>query len=135
LNLRRFDVKSTNADVATVLALEAPATALLEAIDAAWPAIERLEKAKYAGADWMAQAVGQTTDDTDDGTLAGAVEALVWFRESAGDLGAFDYRFHGVAKGRNTLGEAAAEILHMGDDDEGVQRVVAMQQYAATATR
>jgi hypothetical protein len=53
---------SVDKDVATALALEEPAKALLKAIEAALPAIDRLDKAKYVGADELAEQLGVTTE-------------------------------------------------------------------------
>lgn len=122
---------SVDKDVAMVLALEEPAKALLEAINAALPAIDRLDAAEYAGADWVSHAVGGTTDDRTDHNLGQVTMALKWFRESAGDLAAFDYRFF-VESRDQTVGEGAKDLLDMADDDEHLGRVVAMRQYAAT---
>lgn len=127
-------MSSHNADVATVLAIEEPAKALLKAIKAAQPATKRLSDADYPGADW----ISENLDDDPNGPLATPhrlAGALKMFRESAGDLGAFDYRFYVEDVGLN-LEEAAKEILDTNhDDDRNMQRVEAMRQYAATVAR
>lgn len=124
-------MKSNNADVATVLALEKPAKAFLEAIDQTWPAIERLEKAKYAGMD---EVVTQfQVYDLVEGPerLVAVLKAL---RNAQGSSGAFDYLWF-VKHFGQTVGETAREILDMDDDDAHMQRVESLRQYAATVAR
>lgn len=122
----------TAADVATVEAIEGPVQALLTAIKAARPAIKRLSDADYPGVGWVLD----NLDDDPHGPFATPVrlaDALKVFRESAGDLGAFDYRFYVKAMGMD-LREAGKEILDSGaDDDANMRRIEAMRQYAAMA--
>jgi hypothetical protein len=125
-------MSSQSADVATVLALEEPAKALLEAIKAAEPAIKRLKKANYPGTDWVYGAVGGNTDDHTDGNLTQAVGALDIFRKSAGDLGAFDYLFFVKELGMS-IGKAAKLLMDEYELDEAMPRVEAMRSYAAAA--
>jgi hypothetical protein len=122
---------SAEKDVATVLALEEPAKALVEAINAARPAIDRLEKAKYAGAEWVSEQSGM---DLDQGTLASLVEALRWLRESAGNEAAWDYRFF-VESMNQTVVEGAKTILDQDDDEANLRRVEGLRQYAATVAQ
>ncbi len=124
---------SIEEDVVAVLALEEPARALLEAFNATWPAISRLDEAGYAGGDWVAYMVGSTTseDDMDAGPLTSVIKALTWFRESAGNPGAWDYRFF-VEDRNQSVAAGAKDILDMQADDEHLDRIKAMRQYAAT---
>lgn len=125
----------TNKDVATVLALEEPAKALLNAIEAAWPAIERLEKGKYPGMEWASYQLGSTSSARDEGTLASIVEAVAMFRKAAGNPAADDYLFFVEYLGLN-LGDAAKEIIDQDDDgDKNVRRAEAVRQYAASVAR
>jgi hypothetical protein len=117
-----------------VEAIEGPVQALLAAIKGALPAIKRLSDADYPGAGW----IGDNLDDDPHGPFATPLRlatALRMFRESAGDLGAFDYRFYVKDLGMDLRG-AGKEILDSGDDDDAnIQRVEAMRQYAAAVAR
>jgi hypothetical protein len=53
---------SVETDVAAVLALEEPAKALLKAIRAAQPAVDRLEEANYPGAESLGSETGTTLE-------------------------------------------------------------------------
>ena len=125
---------SVDKDVATVLALEEPAKALLKAIKAAKPAIKRLTKADYPGAGWV-------SDNIEDdpraalGTPLKFAGAVKMFRESAGDLAAFDYRFFVEDMGLSLKGAAEQLLDWSGDDDEKLRRIEGLRQYAATAAR
>jgi hypothetical protein len=128
-------------DVATVLALEEPARALFTALDAAWPAIKRLEEAKYPGAEYVAEQVGTTLEGDltagryiETGSLYEVVEALEVFRKAQGDLGAEDYHYL-VGRIGHSVAEAAAELLEYAHDDAHVERVVGLQKYAASVAR
>ncbi len=120
-------------DVAELLALEEPAKALLEAIEKAQPAIERLEKAGYAGAGWVSDQTGFTTDIhcmDGYGTLKLVALALEMFRKASGDLGAFDYAFYVVDWGLSVQ-DAAQTIMDEGELDVAMPRIEAMRRYAA----
>ncbi len=120
-------------DVATVLALEEPAKALLEAIEKAEAAIDRLYKAKYPGAEWVYTQSGEAMDAHGGfGTVALVVEAVAMFRKAAGNPAADDYTFF-VEYLELDLGEAAKVIIDQGGDaDKNLRRVEAVRQYAAT---
>lgn len=129
---------SVETDVATVLALGEPAKALLQAIRAAQPAIERLKDANYPGAEDL----GCETSSTLEGDLTAGelivtgslyeiVATLEVFRKAGGDLGAADYHYL-VGRLGQSVAEAAAELLDYARDDAHVQRVVGLQRYAAT---
>lgn len=120
------------ADVAAVLALEEPAKALLEAIKAARPALERLDP-RYAGLDCVITEIDQVSE-AGGGAREGLhelVEVLAIFRAAQGNWGAFDYGYFVDHLGQ-TVGESAREILDMNDDDAHMQRVEALRLYAAT---
>ncbi len=125
---------SVDKDVATVLALEEPAKALLEAIRTAQPAIKRLRKADYPGADWV-------SDNIEDdpraalGTPCKFANAVKMFRESAGDLAVFDYLFFVEDMGLSLKGAAEQLLDWSGDDDEKLRRIEGLRLYAATAAR
>ena len=124
---------SVDTDVAMVRSLEGLTRDLLKAIEAAKPALERLEAAGYAGADWVRQqAVSDGTDPQTAGSLANILGALEMFRESNGEEAAWDYFFY-VDFLANGLGEAAKAILdNDSQDDKNIKRVEAMRQFAAT---
>jgi hypothetical protein len=121
-----------SADVATVLAIEEPAKALLKAIEAAKPALERLDAAGYAGLDCVITEVDQVSE-AGGGAREGLhelVAVLGIFRAAQGNWGAFDYGYF-VGHLGQTVGESAREILDTNDDDAHMQRVEALRQYAA----
>ena len=124
---------SVETDVAMVRSLEGLTRDLLKAVEAAKPALERLGAAGYAGAEWVGtEAVSIGTDPQTDGSLVNILGALEMFRESNGDVAAWDYLFY-VEHLDLRLGAAAEEILHSdSNDDRNIQRVEAMRQYAAT---
>jgi hypothetical protein len=129
---------SVETDVATVLALSEPAEALLKAIKAAQPAIERLEDANYPGAEAVCSETGPTLEGDltageliVTGSLYEIVATLEVFRKAGGDLGAADYHYQ-VGRLGQSVAEAAAELLDYAHDDAHVQRVVGLQRYAAT---
>jgi hypothetical protein len=124
---------SVEEDVATVLALEEPAKALLKAIEAAQPAIGRLCEAKYAGIEDIETQLATINTGNDD-ALGALLQVLSVFRTARGNSGAFDYLYYVEQQGE-TVGETAKMILDMDDDDEHLQRVEALRQYAATAAR
>lgn len=83
---REFDLS----DVRTVLALEAPARALLEALAAAGPAFDRLEAAKFAGADRVGYLWGEVhewlkplSESLEDMRIANGDEITWGFRDLA----------------------------------------------------
>ncbi len=118
-------------DVATVLALEEPAKALLEAIRKAQPAIDRLKKAGYAGADWLGQQLGDATNTHGGfGTVALVANALGMFSAAAGDQGAFDYALY-VTDWGLSVQDAAQTIMDEGELDVAMPRIEAMRRYAA----
>ena len=129
---------SVETDIAKVATLEEPARALLQAIRAAKPAIERLAKTDYPGADELQSQVSSTLEGDlaageyiEDGSLYEVVAALEVFRKGGGDLGAVDYHYH-VGRLGQTVAQAAAELLDGAHDDAHVQRVVELQRYAET---
>ena len=136
------DMSPIGADVATVLALEKPAKALLEAIREARPAIDRLEKVGYAGADWISQQLQDATSTDDFGTVAMVAGALGMFSDSAGDPSgtkpwdrvgdhaAFDHAFYVGYLGL-TLQEAAKTIMESDDLDKTMPRIERLRHYAA----
>jgi hypothetical protein len=131
-------MSSQTADVATVLALEEPAKALLEAIRAAQPAVDRLREANYPGAESLGSETGATLEGDltageliVTGSLYEIVATLEVFRKAGGDLGAADYHYQ-VGRLGQSLVEAAAELLDYAHDDADLQRVVGLQRYAAT---
>lgn len=124
---------SVDKDVATVLALQEPAEALLKAIEAAEPAIERLAKAKYAGIEDVETQLDTINTGNDD-AIGALLAVLGAFRAAQGNSGAFDYLYF-VGELGATVGATARDILDMDDDDEHLQRVEALRQYAATAAR
>lgn len=105
-------MKSNNADVATVLALEKPARELLEATKAAQPAIKRLNKAAYPGVGdktgWLHDQLTTTLDVRTMGSLVEVVDALEMFRAANGNLAAWDYQFF---------------VEHLGEDVEGAAKM------------
>jgi hypothetical protein len=136
---------SIDKDVATVLALEEPAKALLEAIRKAQPAIHRLGKAGYAGADWLGQQLWDATKtDGDFGTVALVAGALEMFSDAAGDTSgaatkpwdrvgdhaAFDHAFYVGYLGL-TLEEAAETIMDEDALDKAMPRIERLRHYAA----
>lgn len=119
-------------DVAELLALEEPAKALLAAIRKARPAIDRLEKAGYAGAGWLGQQLGDATDTHGGfGTVALVASALEMLSASSGDLGAFDYALY-VADWGLSVQDAAQTIMDEGELDVAMPRIEAMRRYAAS---
>jgi hypothetical protein len=86
---------------------------------------------EYPGADW----VSDNIDLAPSGSLGNPLQlanAITMFRESAGDLAAFDYRFY-VRNLNLSIGDAAKEIIDSSPGgDANLQRVEAMRQYAAT---
>jgi hypothetical protein len=130
-NLWRIGMSRTDADVATVLALEEPAKALLEAIKAAQPAIERLYAAKYAGAGWVGdQLRAAVADDEGLGTVALVASAVEMLRAADGDQGAFDHAFYVGYLGQ-TLHGATETIMGEVGLGQATPRIQAMRQYAA----
>jgi hypothetical protein len=134
----RFAVKNTDAEVATVLALEEPSKALLKAITTALPAIRRLKKAKYPGSeDLLCQITSTIEGDLkagemiEPGSLYEVVAMLGVFSKAKGDQGAADYHYW-VGRMGLGLAEAAEQVLEC-DGDPLLKRVVRLQQYAATA--
>ena len=123
-------------DVATVLALEPQVGALMETLRAAQPALDRLEKADYPGADMLSGMCQLTVDEElplNEGSLAHLARLLRELIVSGGNEAVYDFHFYGVAEGRLTLREAAEEILRSGSPgDTDLRRVEAMRQYAAT---
>jgi hypothetical protein len=125
-------MSNQTADVATVLALEEPAKALQAAIEAAKPALERLDAAGYAGLDYVITEVDQIREagGGDREGLHELISVLGIFRAAEGNWGAFDYRYFVVHSGQ-TVGQAARDILDMNDDDAHMQRVELLRHYAA----
>ncbi len=105
-------------DVATALALEAEIRAFQAAVDAAQPALKRLEEAGYAGAESLSFELGEL--DTES-----ALEVFEDFRIADGDHGAYDYRFR-VIRLEQTLNEACAYFYKEDEPD----RVEPMRRYA-----
>ncbi len=120
------------ADVATVEALEPQVKALMEAIRAALPACERLEKADYPGADPMASDARQTFDAA-DGSLAALLDGIENLRIAGGDQAALDYHKLCVRDGL-TVPEACRSLLDEDANVEHLDRVEALRHYAATVT-
>ncbi|MFI5283547.1 MAG: hypothetical protein ACHQ0J_10545 [Candidatus Dormibacterales bacterium] len=126
------------ADVEQVLKLEAPLRYLLEMIDRAWPAIDRLMAARYPGCDdrtslkydleCMARnlLVGPERRPT-----CGALHSLERLRVGEGDQAAIDYLEFVIQK-RMELNQAVCEII---DRDDDVDRVEAFIRYAKTQVR
>jgi hypothetical protein len=120
-----------SADVAIVLALEEPAKALFEAMEAAKPAVERLEAGGYAGIGYVTDCVDLVGEGGKHEGLGELVRVLGIFRAAQGNWGAFDHGYY-VGNLGLTVGQAVRELLDDDDpDDAHIQRVEAMLQYAA----
>ena len=124
---------SVDTDVAMVRSLEGLTRDLLKAVKTARPALVRLEKAGYAGAEWVGQqAIVEGCDPQGGGSLPMILEALEMFRESNGEEAAWDYAFYVDCLDQG-LREAAKSILdNDSNDDRNIKRVEAMRKYAAT---
>lgn len=123
---------SIDKNVAAVLALEAPARALLKAFEAAKPALQRLEGANYAAAEWVAFQLEETTEPGTDGSLDHVIRGLEMFRNAGGSLAAYDFEFFSRYF-KLSVDEAAKEMVQgNGTGVENLDRVKAMRQYAAS---
>ena len=134
--LRRLEMDSQSSDVAAVVALEPQVRALMETLRAAQPALDRLEKADYPGADMLSCMCQITVDEelpVSEGSLGHLARLLKELIVSGGNRAAYDFHFYGVAEGRETLDAAVKEMIFgNGTSVENLDRVKAMRQYAAT---
>lgn len=122
------------ADVKTVLQLEPKLLALIEAIKAAEPALDRLKAAKYAGAEEVREHLSDMIYNLkrsrrDGGVGCGAAISLERFRLASGDQGALDYLKLVLQDGFD-IGSAMAELLDRDCDD--LARVDGFREYART---
>ncbi len=127
---------STETDVATVMALEPQVRALMEVLRAAQPALDRLEKADYPGAEMLSCMCQITVDEElplNEGSLGHLARTLRELIVSNGNQAAYDFHNLGVAEGRWTVDEAAKELVQgYGTAVETLDRIKAMRTYAAT---
>ena len=123
---------SEGSDVAAVWALEKPMRDLLAVAETAGKALERLEAAKYPGAEWLAYQLRQALDETTEGSLAAVLTALEMFKGANGDQAAADFEFYSKYL-RLSVAQASREMLdNLGIDWPALDRVKGMQSYAST---
>jgi hypothetical protein len=122
----------TSADVAAVRKLDESVKKLLDAFEAAKPALERLEKAGYPGAEWLRYQLSSTLKDDTDGSLVLVLKAIEMFRTAKGNQGAADFEFY--SKYIKLSPDAAAKemVQNLSTDVESLDRIKAMRTHAAT---
>lgn len=108
-------------DLRDLANLEKSARAFVQALEAAEPAFDRLQAAKYPGIAYVL-AWGETKE-----SLETLIEGLEDLRVADGDQAAADYLFH-VKRCKQSVKEAAVDLI----ENDDIARVEPMRRYAAT---
>ncbi len=123
---------ANTSDVEVVLALEAPALELLEALRRAARAAERLAEANYPGAAVLCDSLTETIDGDGCGGVNPLADLIGMIRHSNGSQAAFDFEYY-VRDRDQSVNAGVRDLLDGSDHDDGVlDRVEAMRQYAAS---
>ena len=126
---------SDDKDVAQVLALDESVKKLLADFGAAQPALARLSKADYPGAEWLFEQVWSAITSDCSGGLTQVIEALDMLKAADGNVAAYDFGFYSIWEGATVDGAAKEMVKGLGTDIETLDRIKAMRRYAATVAQ
>jgi hypothetical protein len=111
-------------DLRELYNFEKSTKAFLAAMEAAEPALQRLEQARCPGIGYLSNVLGEAAEK-----LEHLAESLEDIRLSDGSQAAWDYRFYMVRLALS-LPDAAAELAGMDAAGDGVKRIEPMRRYA-----
>jgi hypothetical protein len=127
---------SVEEDVATVLALLPVVRKYREAIKDAMPPAARLEGAGYPGAEMVVGELSCSIEDEGLTMPSGAPGLLLRFLQlmesGAGKQSTYDFEWFANYLGLSVENAATEMVDVLGTDEESLDRIKAMRQYAAT---